>query len=74
MQPIDPDFLAGGKRIGQDQLLVLGFKPRAGHQAGRRSRADLFSEFGHAAVFSSAVKMPFSMHNSRRAISKTSNR
>src|ERR1700729_981131 len=50
MQPIDADFLAGSKRIGQDQLLVLGFKPRPGHQAGRWSRADLFSEFGHAAV------------------------
>src|SRR3984957_15346262 len=50
MQPIDPDFLAGSKRFGQDQFLVLGFEPRPGHQASRRSRADLFSEFGHAAV------------------------
>src|ERR1700722_1776512 len=50
MQPIDPDFLAGSKRIGQAQFFVLGFEPRSGHQASRRSRADLFSEFGHPAV------------------------
>src|SRR5580693_1680454 len=51
MQPVHPDFFTGCKWIRKDQLFVLRVKPGPGHQAGSRSRADLFSELGHAAVF-----------------------
>ena len=50
MQPVDPDFLTGGERIGEDQFLVLRIEPGPGHQARGRSGADLFGEFGEAAV------------------------
>jgi hypothetical protein len=59
------------RRLGERVLLELGVEPCLGHQMRGGRWADLLGEFG-IRRWSSAVKMPFSMHNSRSAISKTS--